>query len=105
MRNLPKLAKEGFIQDPKTSKEFSEIPFDNLEIIKNHISLNYKKIKTIKRSVTSYGLKHRIEDDLGFYVSNGECIKAFIDLGYEVQPIRINAYFNVSEKLKKSQKK
>ena len=97
MRELPKLSHEGFINGKSTQKE---VFFDaaKIEKIKCFIVENIGRIKTINRSDSSYSLKHIIEGLIGEYVSNGECIKAFIELGFNVaeQQGGLNAYFNVS---------
>lgn len=97
MRELPRLGLYGFINGKSTEKE--EV-FDTAKIekIKCFIVENIGRIKTINREISSYGIKHIIEDSVGEYVSNGECIKAFIELGFNVaeQQGGLNAYFNVS---------
>jgi hypothetical protein len=39
--------------------------------------------KTVKRFVTSYGLKHQAEDDIGTYISNAQFKGAMLAQGYE----------------------
>ena len=57
-----------------------------------------KKIKTINRNHTSYGLKHVVEKDIG-YVSNGVFIAAAIHCGFNFKHDEIpNVTFNMSEK-------
>ena len=96
MRELPKLSHEGFINGKSTEKE---VVFDaaKIEKIKCFIVENIGRIKTINRSDSSYSLKHIIEALIGEYVSNGECIKAFIELGFNVSVSGgLNAFFNIS---------
>lgn len=63
---------------------------------------NFKKIKRINRSHTSYGLKHKFENsEEGFYITNGAFKKAMLEAGFEYKPIQSvdkNWCFNVSEK-------
>ena len=99
MKKLPKLTQSGF--DVKLSNyRKDEETFDENKMakIKWFINVYLDKQKQINTDNSSYGLKHILEDHLGFYVSNGECIKAFIDCGFNVRPHGINAYFNVSKK-------
>jgi hypothetical protein len=54
--------------------------------------------KTLRRSVSSYGWKHLVENALGLYVSNGAFIAAAILCGYRVErvgPRNPNAVFNM----------
>ena len=44
-----------------------------------------KRTKTARYS--SYALKHVIEHAVSFYVTNGACIKAAIELGFAVEPM------------------
>lgn len=57
-----------------------------------------KRIKTINRKHTSYGLKHIVEKDIG-YVSNGVFIAAAIHCGFDFKHDDTpNVMFNMSEK-------
>ena len=104
MKELPELAHCGFCGKVNTEIEEKDTVFDaaKIEKIKCFIVENIRRTKGINRQITSYGLKHIIEDLIdGYdYVSNGECIKAFIELGFTVQPMHggLNAYFNISMK-------
>jgi len=104
MKELPELAHCGFWGKKSAEHEEKDMDFDTTKIekIKCFIVENIRRTKGINRQITSYGLKHIIEDliDDYDYVSNGECIKAFIELGFTVQPMRggLNAYFNISMK-------
>jgi len=53
--------------------------------------------KTINTRISSYGLKHLIERDMGTYISNDSCIEAFKRMGFTVKPIlrTPNFYFNI----------
>jgi hypothetical protein len=63
------------------------------------IKQNCAKRSTINESIGSYNLKHKIENDLNGYISNGACIAAFIMEGYRVHHASDwgpNCAFNVS---------
>ena len=64
------------------SLTFYLLPYTIMLLFHGPISDGIGRIKTINRSDSSYSLKHIIEDLIGEYVSNGECIKAFIELGF-----------------------
>lgn len=49
----------------------------------------------VRKEVSSYGLKHTIERDIGHYVSNGACIAAAIHAGYQVT-IHYKGYQNLN---------
>lgn len=53
--------------------------------------------KTINTSMGSYGWKHKVERDVGEYVSNGAFICAALYLKYKMKriPFSPNAYFNL----------
>jgi hypothetical protein len=64
------------------------------QFVRNHLT----KTKHINYTIGSYGVKHLIENHLGFSVSNGELIIAMLHEGYTVQPLQygsLNARFNV----------
>jgi len=59
-----------------------------------------KKIKSLNRNSSSYGIKHFVEKDTG-YITNGVFIAAAIHSGFEhksCRPSSINAFFNMSER-------
>lgn len=104
MKELPELAHFGFIGKSGCGEEKDDREFDadKIEKIKKFIVENIRRTKGINRSACSYTIKHIIEDLIdGYdYISNGECIKAFMELGYTVQPVQggLNAYFGISNK-------
>jgi hypothetical protein len=53
--------------------------------------------QSINRKITSYGLKHIAERDLGMYISNDSFIEAMQQQGFKAQRINYspNYYFNV----------
>ena len=53
--------------------------------------------KTINKRISSYGLKHLAERQVGSYISNEALIQAMLESGFRAQPIRgtPNFYFNV----------
>lgn len=77
---------------------------ERIDAIREIIRPRLRKIKNINRSYTSYGIKHRVEEQieasiepLQGYVANGELIYAMILEGFDVLRFGKNASFNVSE--------
>lgn len=60
-------------------------------------NLPTRTMRVNRNTPTSYGLKHTIENYLGFYVSNLQCKTAFHILGYERTPDTLNPHFNISK--------
>ena len=56
------------------------------------------KRKAINDERGSYGLKHDIEDKRRIYTTNGDCIKAMMELGFDLKVIGPNAFFNYTTK-------
>ena len=54
-----------------------------------------RTVRPNKRTPSSYGLKHLIENYLGFYVSNLQCKTAFHILGYRRSYHQLNPIFNI----------
>jgi hypothetical protein len=54
--------------------------------------------QSINRRISSYGLKHIAERDLGMYISNDSFIEAMRQQGFKAQKIKEtpNYFFNVS---------
>lgn len=79
-----------------------------IKIIQDWILVNLKPTKAINKNITSYGLKHLAEQDLG-YISNEQFIKAAQLLGFKNVPDGANSpnfCFNFSkESIKELQKK
>ena len=83
--------------------ELHPIEIENIqnELLLEWICDNLMRIGSINRSITSYGLKHLAERQLGFYVSNDKLIDTMIFAGFKFvgcSPDRVNLYFNVSQK-------
>ncbi len=68
----------------------------NKDLIISWIKTNLKKRKNINNSISSYGLKHRCERDLGFYVSNNEIKECMKEIGFKSVPYQCNEYYNIS---------
>jgi len=53
--------------------------------------------KTINKNISSYGLKHLAERQVGSYISNEALIQAMLESGFRAQQIRgtPNCFFNV----------
>lgn len=56
------------------------------------------KLKGINSKVSSYGLKHKFEKMLGFYISNLDMKEAMARLGYKNNGDVQNQYYNISSK-------
>ena len=84
-------------------KVIYNIETDNLEneLLLRWIDDNLMRIGSINRSITSYGLKHLAERQLGFYVSNDKLKDSMIFAGFKFVALNnnsVNLYFNVSQK-------
>lgn len=70
-------------------------------IVKDFIKVFFTEA-THYTSTTSYGLKHLVENAVGFYVSNADLKKAMADCGYAHKPCdiggEINWVFKASQK-------
>jgi hypothetical protein len=69
--------------EPDSPKEFDLLPPLKRELLLQWITRTMCPAATVWRDATSYGLKHAAEDDLGFYISNGELKGAMLEAGYE----------------------
>ena len=56
------------------------------------------KLKGINSKVSSYGLKHKFEEILGFYISNLDMKEAMARLGYKNNGDKQNQYYNISSR-------
>jgi hypothetical protein len=71
------------LHEPDSPKEFVLLPPLKRELLLRWISRTMYPTATVWRDATSYGLKHAAEDDLGFYISNGEFKGAMLKAGHE----------------------
>lgn len=69
---------------------------ENKDLIISWIKTNLKARKNINNSISSYGLKHRCERDLGFYVSNDEIKLCMKELNFKSVPYHCNEYYNIT---------
>ncbi|HEY4875204.1 MAG TPA: hypothetical protein VIH86_06500 [Puia sp.] len=91
MIQLPvNLTTSGF-HDPTGNRTPISIP--NVEKIREWIMVRNIAHDKSGRAYSSYRLKHIAEDDLGFYLTNGELIAAMILERFEYYPEGINARF------------
>jgi len=61
--------------------------------------------KTLNKSTTSYGLKHRAERDMGQYISNDSFVEAMLKLGFVGKPVQKGSeYYFFNIKLLKDKK-
>jgi hypothetical protein len=80
-----------------------KIIINNLETEMLHewICDKLMKIGSINKSISSYGLKHIAERQLGFYISNDRFIDAMLFAGFKYSVPNnnsVNLFFNVSKK-------
>jgi hypothetical protein len=95
--NLPEnLSQYGFNADIKNAK-IEPLNECKVFIIKCFIEQNFEKRKNINHKHTSYELKHFVENQLGFYISNGEFIGAMILDNFDYKNTRsiVNCCFNI----------
>lgn len=83
-----------------TQVDFDEsaVRQDQVEKVRDWLcSGRVARMDSINRRVTSYGLKHVIEREVGMYISNESCIEGFKACGYKAQRVRgtPNYRFNV----------
>lgn len=71
------------VSDPP--EEFKNLSDEQQSILKEWIATHYIPAKTIWEGHTSYGEKHRFENDYerGFYITNGQFKGAMQSMGYE----------------------
>lgn len=70
------------------------------EWIDSHL-MPYMTRKTINYSISSYGIKHIAESELGFYVSNDAIKELLQERGVEGVLVGKNAYYPLCSKWKK----
>lgn len=80
-------------------EDFRRLSFDEQVILKNWISIELDRIKTINRRHTSYGLKHYFSNDGNFYITNGMFKGAVLELGFTISDkSKLNWNIGVSER-------
>lgn len=99
MSDSSELTRYGFF--PENSQE--ALNNQVVERVKSEVVETYLPSKTqrVTTSITSYHLKHVVEDLLGIYVDNGDCIQAMQDAGFKVKRLgeaNHNAAFNLSKR-------
>ena len=78
---------------------FGEREFHQIAICRDWLRKYTEPAKTAYRE--SYGLKHRVERDVGQYIANGSLIAAAILQGYRVERYsRINGYIFLKKRRK-----
>ena len=103
-KKMPLITMNGFNSSlhSKNREKDEEINDADLHKIEEFIYKYFSQSEKMNLQCSSYGLKHIIERCLKTYVSNGQCIKAFINCGFKVKRFGLNAAFNVSKKDVKS---
>lgn len=101
LRKLPN--EYGYYYVEKNWTRYSE---KEKMLIRKWIRFMFNKSKNINKSVSSYGLKHYCEADVGFYVHNDTIKKAMLLEGFLAKTGEINWFFNISGNvnIKKSNK-
>lgn len=79
---------------------FGAMSPDNQAALLRAIAENFpgRTARPNTRTPSSYGLKHLIENYLGFYVSNLQCKTAFHILGYRRSYHQLNPLFNIRKR-------
>jgi len=97
-REFPDLTGHGVCQKFRPV-EITDINLGRCGLACEWIQSRCEKTKTI-RPVSSYGLKHVMENQTTTYVTNGEFIAAAVHLGYRVKRhhMSINVSFNMRVK-------
>lgn len=98
----PDLTRDGFRPSDWLRTFFSHSPPDLVcvdesvaWILKNHARIHRKSINL---RITSYGMKHVVEEETGKYVSNGDFICAAIMCGYKIKAVKsqpLNVFLNM----------
>ena len=72
------------------------IPKEQIDLCEKWINEFAEKRKTINGNISSYRLKHIVEEHFGSYISNGAFIQACKNLGYKINDRDgLNALFNI----------
>lgn len=97
INNLRGLQAEGFTESTEDFEENIFKKAGNIEQIRAVIKTYFRKMDSINFDNSSYGLKHIVEKDLGFYVTNGELIYAMALENFTIEKGSVNCFFNVSK--------
>lgn len=93
--NHPYTNENGAVDDGLISSK----PKDVQETIFAWINQNLVPRKTVLRSTTSYGLKHKLERDTDIYLTNNEFKDAMMECGYMPHnPNELNWHYCISKK-------
>lgn len=80
-KDIETVFRHGFGRLPNFENKLPEP--EKVAICKKWLSENAKRKRVPKdECINSYGLKHRIEEEVGEYITNGACIQAAIELGF-----------------------
>lgn len=77
--NRPYTCENGSVDD----KLLSEHDYDFIKTVGEWIRKNIRPQKEVNTNHTSYGLKHKLENDTGLYITNNEFKNAMLLAGYE----------------------
>lgn len=91
----PCTTEDGWLDD----KLITEHSREEQEEVFHWIQNNLIPKKTTLYLITSYGLKHLLEEDTGIYLTNNEFKDAMLHCGYEpVNPKALNWNYGLSKK-------
>lgn len=85
----------GYIDDALITSHSEE----EIKLVCDWINSNIIPRKTPNYDKTSYGLKHKLHDDIGIYLTNNEFKDAMLMCGYKpVNPNELNWNYCISKK-------
>ena len=89
---------DGFTSKPRNNIELREFMEDPAIFSVSSFLKNVKKTQVIVTGLSSYRLKHWLEESKSIYISNGAFIVGAILSGCQVRRTGKNALFNISQK-------
>lgn len=93
--NRPYTNENGAVDDDLISSRPKEIQEKTFAWIRQSLVPR----KTVLKDTTSYGLKHKFENETGIYLTNNEFKDAMMECGYEpYDPNELNWYYCLSKK-------
>tara|TARA_R100001443_G_scaffold74005_1_gene81845 strand:+ start:363 stop:743 length:381 start_codon:yes stop_codon:yes gene_type:complete len=97
-KEYPNLRTNGFKYNDYDGGDLLKRPKE-FEAVCKWLNDNIGKRKTIDDGISSYGLKHIVEDAIHHYVCNGILIASALACGYKMKHYRgPNCFFNMSYK-------
>jgi hypothetical protein len=85
--NLRPFGLEPYMNDPAQLEADGGFVVSRIDLIRRVIKHMVKKVSPhSKKRIYSYGGKHTVEREIGFYIANGEFIMAMLLEGYAMKP-------------------